>query len=284
MVRGYVEQMRLVVAFMRPQIAIQAAAYMLVGTYVSAGAGRLLQPDTLVAALLVALIVSFGFVINDYADIEVDRLTKGYRLLPSGRLTLQQAQYLMAGLVGLIVVTALPAAHLLRSLALCNLALTAAYSLFLKRTVLLGNITLALLNSSIIVFGAIAGGGTLSRVWVIAGVAYMYSLGQEILYTAADVRGDTQAGITTTATYLGVRVSLWLVRGLMLGAAASSTLPLWLGRASVAYMLLLLPCTILPILLYVIPLTFQQRSASLDDACAAVKRIRMLSLLPLCFL
>lgn len=268
----------------RPQIAAQAAAYTFLGAYLSAGAGAIFSPATAYAALIVAIIVAFGFVINDYADADLDRLTRPERPIPSGAVSRPQAAALALVLAALALGSALVAPPALRPLALLNLALTAAYSLRLKRTVLLGNLTMALLNGSILLFGSLAVGGLTPLLWAVAAMGFLFTLAQEVLYTVDDLHGDASAGIVTTATCFGPGPSLHLFRSLMGLTLLCAAAPLWLAPLSPWYAVALLVCVVLPVCGYILPLTLRSEPAAISRACAALKRVRLASLVPLALL
>ena len=270
--------------FLRPQIALQATVYVLLSVYLSGAQVPLLRAETLIAGLVVALTVAFGFVINDCVDCALDRATKPTRPLPSGAVTLGAARGLGLLTATLVLVSANFVSEPLRLIAWLNLGLTAAYSLWLKRTVLWGNLAIALLNSSLILFGALAGAGLSPLIWSIASSTFSFSLAQELLYTVDDLAGDQQAGLVTTAVYCGAERTLWLFRLLIGVAAWLSLLPLVLGVGSPFYLLLLVPCTLLPIFLWIIPLTFRRSDTAISAACQALKRVRISSLIPLLFL
>lgn len=274
-------RMRALIGFLRPQIALQAVLYAAVGMYLSGVTAFGLSAQQVLALLVLALIVSFGFVINDYADSDIDRLTKPERPLPSGAVTLDDARRLGIALVGLVVILASLLPDPLRWIAYLNLALTAAYSLRLKRTVLIGNSTIAFLNSSILLYGAIMGNGANRVVWTVVTIVVLYTLAQEILYTVDDYVGDAQAGITTTAIYLGTEMTRAIVALLLIAVALSALAPMALGFASPAYLFLLIPCLIGPIFGRILPLVHQGSKAQISAACRTMKWVRVTSLVPL---
>ncbi len=285
MARGYrLGRIWAICAFLRPQIALQASVYVFVGAYLSGAHMPLISADILGAVLVVALTVAFGFVINDYVDVELDRATKPGRPLPSGAVTLGEARVLGVLTAALALGVAALVSEPLRLIAWLSLLLTAAYALWLKRTVLLGNVTIAVLNSLVLLYGALAGAGPNALVWCLLTTVVSFTLAQELLYTVDDRAGDQQAGISTTAVCFGAERTLWLFRLLCGIAAGTSLLPLLLGAGSPLYLVLLVPCTLLPILLWVIPLTFQRNDAAITAACQAIKRVRVSSLIPLLFL
>lgn len=269
---------------LRPHVAAQASAYTLLGAYLSAGASFTLTPLTVLAALIVAVVVAFGFVVNDYADADIDRLTKPERPIPSGAISRSQAAALARLLAGLTAVLVLFAPVVLQAIAILNLALATAYALALKRTVLLGNATVALLNSSILVFGALAAGGVSGVVWAVAGMSFLYTLAQEVLYTVDDVDGDARAGIVTTAIYFGVEPALRLFRGLIALALLCAAAPAVFAGARPLYLAALLVCVALPVGLFILPRTWRYDPRAVRRACAAIKAVRVASLAPLMLL
>jgi geranylgeranylglycerol-phosphate geranylgeranyltransferase len=268
----------------RPQIAAQAAAFTLLGAYLNAGL-PFPRPDTVAtAALVVALVVAFGFVSNDYVDLEVDRLNRPERPLPAGQLSRQDALYLAVLLLMAALAVACLLPPLLFSITCANLALTLAYSLLLKRTVLLGNTAMALLNSSVLLFGGLTTGPVAPLVWAVAGMSFVYTLGQEVLYTVDDVAGDAQAGLVTTAVYFGVGPSLQLFRALMVMVILLALIPWWLAALSPLYLAALLLCTVLPLALWILPLTLRGEPRAIARACNTLPLVRLASLLPLLLL
>jgi geranylgeranylglycerol-phosphate geranylgeranyltransferase len=268
----------------RPQIATQAAIYTALGAYLAQGLRVPNLPTVAVAALVVALIVAFGFVINDYADLEVDRLNRPERPLPMGELSREEALRIAGVLAALAIAVACLLRPALFGIACVNLVLTTAYSLLLKRTVLLGNTAIALLNSSILLFGALAAGAVTPLIWAVAGMSFVYTLAQEVLYTVSDIGGDSAVGIVTTAVYFGVGPSLVLFRALMIMVVLLALIPWWLMARSPLYLVALLVCTVLPVGLLILPLTWRAEPQQVEQACRVVKVVRLTSLLPLLLL
>lgn len=272
------------VQLVRPHVATQAATYTFLGAYLSAGAGFIRIPATAIAALIVALVVAFGFVINDYADTDLDRLTKAERPIPSGAVARPHAMVVALALAGLTCALLPFVQPALQIIAATNLILSAAYGLVLKRTVLIGNAVVAALNSSILIFGGLAAGGLSPAIWSVVGMSFLYTLAQEVLYTVNDIEGDTQLGIITTAAYFGVNLSLGLFRGLMVLALGCALAPLWLSGASPAYLAALLVCVALPVGFGIIPLTWRYEPQAIGRACARVRAVRLAALAPLALL
>lgn len=268
------------IAFLRPHVALQAMLYALLGSLLSSTDGPQHALVTWLALLGLMAIVSFGFVINDYVDVELDRRNKPERFLPAGLISRRSARLLGLLLVALVLMVACWLTTPLQMFVGSNLMLTAAYSLWLKRTVLLGNLTIAYLNSSILVYGALLAAGPNLQVWCVALSSLLYSLAQEVLYTVEDYAGDRDAGIVTTAVYFGLPHTLRLVQGLLFVAFFSTLLPYWLQLASFWYVLLLVVCVLLPLSLWIMPNIRYAEAARIAQACRAVKWVRVSSLVP----
>jgi 4-hydroxybenzoate polyprenyltransferase len=104
------------------------------------------------------------------------------------------------------------------------------------------------------------------------------------VYTVEDLDGDRRAGLVTTAVYLGAGPSLHLFRLLMLLTVVVTLAPICTVRAGPLYLLALLVCTVLPIVLHILPLTRSAEPAAIRRACHAIKVVRLTSLLPLILL
>lgn len=279
--RGATTRLWSVIAFLRPQIALQASIYVCIGIHLSGASLALLDAHAFVSLLLVMLIVSFGFVVNDFCDLEIDRRAKPDRFIPSGRVSSSEARLIGVIIAGLVVVLAQWVRVPLRLFVWFNLLLTTAYSFWLKQTVFLGNLAIAVLNSSVLLFGALVGSGLNNLVWSIAGTTLAYSLAQELLYTVDDRTGDARAGIVTTAIYLGSAPTLALARSILIIAAASTFVPYWLGYGGAAYLGLLVLCTFAPIFLQIVPLTLRGADADIHQACRWAKIVRIFAIVPL---
>jgi geranylgeranylglycerol-phosphate geranylgeranyltransferase len=264
----------------RPHVALQAVAYTLLGAYLGQDASNEQLQTLGRASIAVALIVSYGFVVNDYYDFDLDKATKPARPLPAKVFTPTEALYIAGLLAGATLIVGITLPPLLFSIVGINLALTTLYSLWLKRTVLLGNIAIAALNSSIVLFGAMAGSNLSTLVWIVAIGSLLYTLGQEVLYTVCDAEGDAAAGLFTTAIYFGSGPSLLLVQACMVLSLVVALVPWFFAAAPLWYPLALICCTIVPLVCFVLPLIWYPTARTLAVASERVKIIRMSSLLP----
>jgi geranylgeranylglycerol-phosphate geranylgeranyltransferase len=192
-----------------------AALAVLLGVYLAGSQSQLLTKPALLAGAVVWLIVAGNNIVNDLRDLPVDRLQKPHRALPSGRLRTSTAS-LMAWV---LFISSLILASLINIdsflVALFAIVLGIVYSVYLKNSVLLGNVVVGLLSGLAVIYGGLAVSGMNNWVSLAAGIVFAFVFVREILKTIADIDGDSQSGINTIATQLGSRRALklfsWLV-------------------------------------------------------------------------
>lgn len=191
------------------------------------------------AAMIVVVVVALGNVANDLVDVEVDRVGKPGRPLPSGDIARPMALVLAAALglsaLGLIAFLPLPATVF----AVSAMVLGVVYSLQLKSTVLIGNGVVAALSASTLLFGGSLVGPPGSAVVAATCIVFPFVFGREVLKDIADHESDRASGITTVSTRLGRRQSR-LVFTLSMGlfCLAALLLPA-LGIGDVGYLVVI---------------------------------------------
>jgi geranylgeranylglycerol-phosphate geranylgeranyltransferase len=264
--------------------SIYAGVYTLVGAYLAGGPGAALTPHAWLAALVVGLVVPYGFVINDYVDVAVDTLGKPGRPIPAGLLTRRDALAFAAALAAGALAVAASLGPAMAGFAVATLAVATLYSFALKGTVLLGNACMGLLIGAIPVYGALAAGGPTPAVWVVAGLMWLFDFSHEVLKTTADHEGDRAAGLATVATALGVGGAVRIFQVLALLFCGVALLPWPLGIASAGYALALLPCALLPTLGVIGLLARGTDDATITLALKVMRYMWITNLLPLLLL
>lgn len=157
------------------------------------------------------LIAAAANSINDYFDIDIDRINRPGRPLPAGIISPQAAlttagiEYLLGNLLAVMISSAQLAIALVFSL------LTIAYSAYLKRTVLWGNLAVSITTAAAFIYGALAVGNIMAGIWP-AIFAGLFHFGREILKDVQDIRGDRQYRANTLPVRHGQRPAILLVR------------------------------------------------------------------------
>ena len=252
--RASARPLRAVVELVRPSKPIAASLFTLLGAYLAAPLVQVLSAPALTAASVVLLVTAFGFVVNDWYDLAVDRVGKPYRPIPSGRVSSRWA-------AGFAVVLALAALAVsislgwgLAMITLGAVALSWGYSYRLKNTLLLGNVAVAVLVTASLVYGALAVGAPGAAVWIAAAISFPYIVAQEVLFNLEDEDQDRAAGLRTTATRLGGDGTARVVRAVLALFILGALAPAALGLVSATYgatalVLLVLPAAFLIYLL-----------------------------------
>jgi geranylgeranylglycerol-phosphate geranylgeranyltransferase len=206
----------------------------LVGYIVATGT---LVPVSLLLVPIVFAITAGGNVFNDLCDLEIDRINRPGRPLPSGKVTPEAAGILAASLFAAGLVLTIPAGLPCVIIAVVNSLLLLSYARTLKRTALWGNVAVSYLSASIYPFGgALAGLAGLERTLPLAGITFLAMLARELLKDAEDVAGDSAAGARTIPIVVGVKKTGVVAYACALGAIAVSILPVvpWWGPAYLA--------------------------------------------------
>jgi geranylgeranylglycerol-phosphate geranylgeranyltransferase len=201
-------------------------------------AGDVATPRAALAVGAVVTLHAAGTAFNDRCDVTVDRIARPERPLPSGRLSVASADRLAAGMVLLglgLAATLGPGA--LAVAAVVAIA-SAAYALRLKNSVLVGNLTVAMLSAATVPFGAVAvgRGDGLPGPAVRGGLLILaYMVAYEVLKCLQDVESDAAAGIGTIATSWGPRAALATATTALVAFGVVAAWPLVVGDGQGMY-------------------------------------------------
>ncbi|MCD6595867.1 geranylgeranylglycerol-phosphate geranylgeranyltransferase [bacterium] len=165
-----------------------------------------------IAGISAASILAGGNAINDFFDIDCDKISHPSRPLPSGKISRKSALILslVLMLLGILISFALPMKC--RIIAIAASLLLILYSAVFSRMPLIGNISIASLSAFAVFYGAFAVGSLSTKsIWagIIAGTIH---LPREIFKDIQDSAGDSASGRKTLpivwdtkkASYLGV--------------------------------------------------------------------------------
>lgn len=197
-----------VIELLRPLNLVLSAAGVVLGGVLSAGGawegddGRRL----LVAAASAVLIGGAANALNDVFDLDIDRINRPGRPLPSGRVRPGVAKGLWAAgsVAGVALSARLSAAHV--ALALFAALALYAYSAWFKRRGLAGNGLVAFVLGLTLVYGGWAVGSPAPAL-VGAAFAFLTTLAREIVKDIEDVRGDAHLGARTLPLVRGPGVA-----------------------------------------------------------------------------
>jgi geranylgeranylglycerol-phosphate geranylgeranyltransferase len=185
----------------------------------------------------VFLISAASLILNDYFDLESDRINAPHRPLPSGMVSERDVILLFSAvtLAGLIVAYLISPAALL--VALLVWAVGFLYNWRGKQAGLPGNLMVSFSVGMTFIFGGLVVGQPWAiSVWFFALLAALINLGEEIAADAMDAEGDRQAGSRSLAVTLGPEKALKISARVFLLAVVASILPFLLGLLAWIYL------------------------------------------------
>jgi len=200
-----------------------------------------LIPEVLLLFVTAAFVTAAGNVINDYFDVEIDRVNRPDRPIPSGRVSLPAARAFAGTLFIAGILVSFLTNWLCIAIAFINSLLLIGYAARLKRTPLYGNIAVSYLSASMFLFGGALGGlDGLSHVMPFVFITFFAMLARELVKDAEDVEGDSSSGAVTIPILYGIPFTMALSFFFaLLGIVASLVPYLWWGIWYIAGILLI---------------------------------------------
>ena len=255
----------------RPVNCLIAFAAVLLGGWLGS---RDVAEALLLAALSAALIAGGGNAHNDLCGVAEDRLNKPHRPLPSGRLSPGFARVEMGILffAGLLIACALPVSAF--AIALVAIASLMVYNAYLKRVPLLGNVMVSALGGLAFLYGG-AAVDALSAPWLVAGFAFLFHLGRELLKDLEDRAGDRRLPGRTAAIAWGERCTRVLITAIFALLIAATPWPALIGVYGPVYLGLI---AALDVLLVFVLIRLWQRDVALGFLSKLLKAGMILGL------
>jgi geranylgeranylglycerol-phosphate geranylgeranyltransferase len=178
---------------------------------IAAGVSGTLNPleNVFFAALSASLITIGANVINDYFDIDIDRINKPHRLLPSGEVSKKQALivFALSYMIAWILASFINIEMFL--IAFASSILLILYSYKYKRVALWGNFVVSFVSALAFIYGGLAVSRVNESIFP-AGFAFFFHFGREIIKDIQDIEGDKNQGAVTFPIKYGIRKSLML--------------------------------------------------------------------------
>ncbi len=190
------------------------------------------------------LLLAASMVSNDYFDREIDAINEPGRPLPAGVVKPPEALSfsLILGAIGFWFAANSGLATLM--IAIMSVIVMVLYNSRVKKTGLLGN---ALVSTNVAIPFVYGGFVVASPTWslgIFSFLAFLSSMGREIVKGIVDVSGDTAKGVKSVAATKGNTKAAKYGAFLFVAAVALSGLPLILGIVSYYYIPLVAICDI----------------------------------------
>lgn len=186
--------------------------------------------EMLLGFLSVFLISAAALIINDYFDLETDKINAPERPLPSGMVTKQEVVILFCA----VTILGWIAAYLINLqtfwVALFVWVVGFLYNWRLKKAGLLGNLMVSFSVAMTFIFGGVSVGQPFEKVvWLFAILAFLINFGEEIAADAMDVEGDQRTGSRSLPTLIGRERTLKVSASVFFLVCLFSILPFLFG-------------------------------------------------------
>lgn len=177
-----------------------------------------------IAMISAAAIGSAANALNDLFDVEIDRINRPDRPIPSGRVSDRAARmtWVIGAAIGVGLSLLLTPVHI--GIAVLAVVAVVLYSYRLKTFGFVGNAAVALVTSATLIYGGLAT-GQIGAAWVGFIAAFLITLAREITKDLEDIEGDRIGGVRSLPIALGPTPAGRIVVALIVITVLSAPLP-----------------------------------------------------------
>jgi geranylgeranylglycerol-phosphate geranylgeranyltransferase len=202
--------------------------------------------EAFLGALAGSLIGGAGMVINDYFDVEIDKVNRPERPIPSGKISLKSAlvYYFVLNFIALVLVSQTNIYAFV--IALISVFVIFFYSYKLKSKGLIGNFVVGFMTGLAFIFGGAIGENVVPLLFPFI-FGLLINFAREILKDVEDIEGDRIKNLQTFPIVYGEEKSLKIFTFLIVLTIISTLLPYFLGIYNVFYLLIILFIVDLPL-------------------------------------
>lgn len=213
------------VGLLRLGNCVMGALGVLLAALICAGPEHLLDytVEVVLSMLIVVLFTGAGNALNDYFDREVDKVAHPERPIPMGTVSSRSALVLSIVLFSLTVVASVFVNLWSTLIVVTSIFFMVAYEVLLKAEGLAGNLTISWLTGALFLFGG-AVVDSMDIAWILAALAFLATLGREIVKDVQDIEGD-RGSRTTLPMRLGTKNAGFVASAAFVGAVALSPVP-----------------------------------------------------------
>jgi geranylgeranylglycerol-phosphate geranylgeranyltransferase len=219
---------------------------------------KLLSMNLFIAALAASLVMASGNIINDIFDIEIDRINRPSRPLPSGLIKINFALFFYFILVLISLALSLLINQSAFTIVLNSHLILFLYSKYLKKVPLIGNITVAFLTGLVFIFGGVAVGNPSAAI-IPASFAFLINLIREIVKDMEDIEGDQKADVITFPIKFGFQKSKIIILIITISLILYTIYPFITQIYKIEYFVIIM-ITVNQILVYSLKLLFANHS------------------------
>jgi geranylgeranylglycerol-phosphate geranylgeranyltransferase len=224
----------------RPELPFAAGVCVLLGEIIALGRFPSVR-EAVLGFASVFFISGSALILNDYFDLEVDKINAPNRPLPSGLVS--PAETVILTVMTIFLGLAAAVAINLPAFILCIIAgvVGILYNWKFKEAGLLGNLMVSTSVALTFILGGVAVGRPWNQiVWTFSLIAFLIDLGEEIAGDAMDMEGDKKRGSKSIALLAGKKFSLRLSGSLFGLVVLISLIPVLLRWLGLSYLIMIL--------------------------------------------
>ncbi len=225
---------------MRLDLSFAAGICVVGGEVVASGSAPALN-EIFLGFIVGFFISSSVLILNDYFDVEIDRINMPARPLPSGLIRPSEVILLSIFTMFIGIITAFLIGYVALFVAISLWIIGFLYDWKFKRTGLPGNLMVSTSVALTFIFGGITVGILWNPIiWCFSSIAFFFNLGEEIAGDAMDVIGDEKMSSDSIAIKMG-RTDALKISGVLFGIVVFiSFIPVvygWLGTVYLVFVL-----------------------------------------------
>lgn len=167
--------------------------------------------------LILANMTAAACAINDYWDVDKDKINHPERPLPTGTISLQQAWWSALCLFTIALIASIPLGFSAVLLVGISIILLWYYSPLLTYSGILGNFLVATIIALLLLFSSLTADRPFALLYPM-GFLFFYALSREIVWDIHDAEGDRTRGVKTIANIWGSQtafVIVWCLIGIL---------------------------------------------------------------------
>jgi geranylgeranylglycerol-phosphate geranylgeranyltransferase len=220
----------------RFELPFSAGACVVLGEFLALGSIPHF-PEIVLGFLSFFFISATALILNDFFDVEIDKINAPHRPLPAGIVTKRDVLVLSSVVAGIGFLSSLLVSFEALVATVVVWLVGFLYNYRFKRMGLIGNLMVSFSVGMTFVFGGIVVGQPANiNVWWFGAIAMLLDLGEEIAADAMDAEGDKIIGSSSLAIVYGRKCALKISAGIFGTTILVSLAPFVLGVIAPIYL------------------------------------------------
>jgi geranylgeranylglycerol-phosphate geranylgeranyltransferase len=225
------------------------------------------------AALAGALIAGGGYALNDYFDLEIDRINRPSRPLPRGVASKEGVVWVWGATSAVGILLSAYLGSYTFAIATFWVVSLYFYNRTYKRTIFAGNVLVGVITGLAFVYGAVAV-GNVERSWFPALFAFLINVARELVKDVEDLEGDAKENAQTLPVKYGIKPALMLASLTIILLVTATVLPYSSGMYTIEYLIIVALVNVA--LLYVVISMWMDRSPSNLKKLSLILKLNMI--------